>query len=270
MNGEMPPAFNPKIWWLEVGLNDLGRSQCSEEVVVLGVLRVVEEILSKKDDAIVVINSLFPLADLRGGLRPGQADFKDSFDKTLRQKPTDRMSKPTRQNGGGKNFRGGNEGGAGGTDHGDSAVIKNKGHLKSAEKQHGKHKREKQGGTRLLETVQSQRQLWWGRNKENKEVKMKAHKDVQKKYNPVTHHERKLPLWTSVTAINVQLKKFANKHDKVFFFDATEIFTEREDNDTFILKTDLISVRGHPSRQGFEKWEAAVINKAKALLAGPA
>ena len=95
---------------------------------------------------------------------------------------------------------------------------------------------------------------------------MQANKDKQKKFTPITHQERKLPLWTSVSAINVQLKKFANKHDRVHFFDATDIFTEREDNDVYILKTDLISVRGHPSRLGFEKWEKKVIEKAKTLL----
>ena len=97
---------------------------------------------------------------------------------------------------------------------------------------------------------------------------MEAHKDKQKKFTPITHQERKLPLWTSVSSINVQLKKFANKHDRVHFFDVTEIFTDREDNDIYILKTDLISVRGHPSRSGFEKWEQEVIVKAKALLTG--
>ena len=104
------------------------------------------------------------------------------------------------------------------------------------------------------------------KKKQEPEVKMQAHKEVQKKYTPITHHERKLPLWTSVTSINAELKKFANKHDKVIFFDATEIFTDREDNDTYILKTDMISIRGHPTRKGFEQWEEKVIIEAKKLL----
>lgn len=301
MNGEMPPAFNPKIWWLEVGLNDLGRSQCSEEVVVLGVLRVVEEILSKKPDAIVVINSLFPLADLRGGVRPGDSDFKDSFDKNLRQKPTDRINKPNRQNKpnrpnrpNGRPGRNGN-GNGGNTDNGDSTVVK--GHVEESPDKRGKNKRGenkrpnkdgqnkrqkngeraerngRNGGGRLLEVALSTpgRRLLFGRNgKKEKEVKMQAHKETQKKFNPVTRHERKLPLWTSVSAINAQLKKFASKHDKVYFFDATDIFTEREDSNTYILKTDMISIRGHPSKRGYEKWEEAVKVKAKAILAGQA
>ena len=282
MNGEMPPAFNPKIWWLEVGLNDLGRSQCSEEVVVLGVLRVVEEILDKKDGAIVVINSLFPLADLRGGLKPGENDFKDSFNKDLRQRPTKQMNKPAR-----KRDRDGTAGvDAGATDHGDSTVIKG-GHLKQGDRegggkrgknQGGKRKPEKAGNgrTRLLEDAarsgargNRQTRFSWGKKQDNKPVKMNANKEKQKKFNPVTHKERKLPLWTSVSAINAQLKKFASKHnDKVYFFDVTDIFTEREENDIYILKTDMISIRGHPTRKGFEAWEEAVKVKAKSLLGG--
>ena len=60
-------------------MNDLGRMQCSEEVVVLGTLRVVEEIMSRKPDAHIVINSMLPMADLRGGIFPEMMDFRDAF-----------------------------------------------------------------------------------------------------------------------------------------------------------------------------------------------
>lgn len=48
----------------------MGRTRCSEEVVILGVLRVVEEILNKKPNANIVINSLLPMAEFRGGFEP--------------------------------------------------------------------------------------------------------------------------------------------------------------------------------------------------------
>ena len=75
----MPPELNPRVWWLSLGMNDLGRMQCSEEVVVLGTLRVVEEIMSRKPDAHIVINSMLPMADLRGGIFPEMMDFRDAF-----------------------------------------------------------------------------------------------------------------------------------------------------------------------------------------------
>ena len=77
----------------------------------------------------------------------------------------------------------------------------------------------------------------------------------------------RLPLWTSITAINKQLKKFADREDqpKVMFFDATKIFTET-DGEKQVLKSDHISIRGHPTEEGFKDWEAAILVKLKKIL----
>ena len=292
----MPTAFNPKIWWLELGLNDLGRSQCSEEVVVLGVLRIVEEILEKKKDAIVVINSLFPMAELRGGVKTGENDFKDAFDPNLRTATTAKIQKiETRDN---KKHNKGVKVDAVTADAGDSTHSshlkddngKKKDKTKKEEKDAKNAKEDDNGkkkdktkkeekdtknakkdtsGKRMLEESQlvpDNRHLAFRKKNKDKEIKMEANKEKQKKFKGIVHRERKLPLWTSITAINKQLLKFANKNDKVYFFDSTDIFTEREDSDTFVLKTDMISVRGHPSLKGFEAWEKAIIEKAKSIL----
>jgi lysophospholipase L1-like esterase len=68
MHGEMPPDLNPRIWWIGVGTNDLGATQCSEEVTLLGILRVVEEILNRKPDARIVINSILPMSQEKSGI----------------------------------------------------------------------------------------------------------------------------------------------------------------------------------------------------------
>ncbi|KAL7452349.1 hypothetical protein ACHAWC_004077 [Mediolabrus comicus] len=78
MNDEMPYDFNPKVWWLVLGMNDLTRMQCSEEIVVLGILRVVEEIRLRKPDAKIVINSLLPMVNYQNGdQQPKMADVAD-------------------------------------------------------------------------------------------------------------------------------------------------------------------------------------------------
>jgi lysophospholipase L1-like esterase len=78
MNDEMPYDFNPKVWWLVLGMNDLTRMQCSEEIVVLGILRVVEEIRLRKPDAKIVINSLLPMINYQDGdVEPKMADVAD-------------------------------------------------------------------------------------------------------------------------------------------------------------------------------------------------
>jgi hypothetical protein len=170
----MPSSFNPKIWWLEVGMNDIGRTECSEEVVILGVLRIVEEILYKKPDAQIVVNSLLPMAESRGGLEPNKLDFKDSFFKST---TTEDAS-------------------------GD-------------------------GGRRQLREHTARRARFFGwlfggeNGKPVKPIRMSAGQTKQKKYSAITRKERKIPLWTSIHAINGMLMKFASKHDRVTFFDST-------------------------------------------------
>jgi hypothetical protein len=232
MHGEMPDDFNPKIWWLEVGMNDLGRSQCSEEVVVLGVLRIVEEIVNKKPDAYIVINSLLPMSELRGGLEPKKNDFKTEVQKRGENKGT-RMRKRNKTS----------------NNNGQKKEDRARGRTKTK----GQH--------RQLRDRDRQTSLF----RHNKPVKMSDHKTVQKKYNPVTHKERKLPLWTSITAINKELQKFSDKHDRVSFFDATRLFAER-DGKYWFLQMDMISKRGHMTPAGFERWESAVLEKAKDIL----
>lgn len=56
----MQDSLNPSVWWIAIGGNDLAEGQCSEETVVLGVLRLAEYILEQKPDAHVVINSILP------------------------------------------------------------------------------------------------------------------------------------------------------------------------------------------------------------------
>ena len=218
-------------------MNDLGRMQCSEEVVVLGILRIVEEILSKRKHAHVVINSLLPMPNLRGGETPTATDYQDSF-ATLPKKGSKRPNTgPNNPKNQGRRTR---------------VTPSSIG----------------SGWSKGANNDQNRRQLFWGRNKPSKDAIMKANQHEQKKYNPVTHQEHRLPLWTSITSINNELKKFCAKHDRVSFFDATEFFAEQEDGDTWVLKTDMISFRGHPTEAGYKIWEDAIVEKAKKVLKG--
>jgi lysophospholipase L1-like esterase len=61
-HGEMPDSFNPQVWWILMGTNDLTSGGCSPEVVLLGILRLVEEIQYRKPYATVVINGILPSA----------------------------------------------------------------------------------------------------------------------------------------------------------------------------------------------------------------
>ena len=68
-------------------MNDLTRMQCSEEIVVLGILRVVEEIMMRKPHAKILINSLLPMIDYRSEdvKMPDVVDFKSNPDISMKK-----------------------------------------------------------------------------------------------------------------------------------------------------------------------------------------
>ena len=35
IHGELPDSFDPPVWWLVLGMEDLAKSSCSEEVVIM-------------------------------------------------------------------------------------------------------------------------------------------------------------------------------------------------------------------------------------------
>ena len=59
-HGELPENLDVNIFWLILGTSDLSRGGCSEEAVVLGILRVAEEIHTKFPQAVVVIQGILP------------------------------------------------------------------------------------------------------------------------------------------------------------------------------------------------------------------
>jgi lysophospholipase L1-like esterase len=54
--------LEPKVWWINIGSNDLLSTRCSEEITIMGILRVVEELMARNDGASIVINSILPVA----------------------------------------------------------------------------------------------------------------------------------------------------------------------------------------------------------------
>ena len=282
MHGEMD--IQPKIWWLSLGMNDLARLQCSEEVVVLGILRVVEEIMDQQPDAHIVINSLFPMSRIRGAMYPTRNDYKDSL---LRS--TGAIHHPQPNNN--INDNGGGRGG------GARFLLE-------------------QEEERLTTTPRTTRSLWFGNKNDADNVESEAgmteekaadaedaryekrarqhgshfpffHFSNQNNNNnninnrhpidPVLMEQHKvrkhirdaqLPLWTSVLVVNRELRNFAATHDQVTFFDATPIFTQRATDGShhIVLHSELISIMGHPTRRGFDLWEKAAADTALNIL----
>lgn len=51
------------MYWIQIGTNDFGIGQCSEEAVLLGILRTAEWIHEEQPDSVIVINSILPRYD---------------------------------------------------------------------------------------------------------------------------------------------------------------------------------------------------------------
>jgi lysophospholipase L1-like esterase len=77
-NGELPVNLRPSVYWVLIGTNDIGNTWCAPENVVVGILRVVEEILSKKPLAQVVLNALLPRSFNQEGYVAKIGKFKPS------------------------------------------------------------------------------------------------------------------------------------------------------------------------------------------------
>jgi len=63
IHGELPEHLQPKVFWVLIGTNDFGHGDCSPDMVVAGILRVVDELRTRRPDSVVVINSLLPRRD---------------------------------------------------------------------------------------------------------------------------------------------------------------------------------------------------------------
>lgn len=77
-NGELPANLNPSVFWVLIGTNDIGTKWCSPEMVVIGVIRNVEEILSQKPDSLVVLNALLPRSFNKDGYVAKSGPIKPS------------------------------------------------------------------------------------------------------------------------------------------------------------------------------------------------
>jgi len=59
-HGELPDS---KVYWIHIGTHDFGKGQCSEEAVLLGILRLAELIHEERPGSVIVLNSILPRKD---------------------------------------------------------------------------------------------------------------------------------------------------------------------------------------------------------------
>ena len=92
-HGEMPENLNANVFWLMLGTSDLARGGCSEEAVVLGMLRVAEEIHDKFPQAVIVIQGILPRTSREDGLLEPRSMHKQLLGKHHTEKYYAEMAK---------------------------------------------------------------------------------------------------------------------------------------------------------------------------------
>lgn len=87
-NGELA-NYDSKVFWVLIGTNDLGKG-CSENVILLGIIHVVEEIRKMKPDSIVVVNGILPRTNSPDGRLTGaDSSSQEKYDDSGVQDDTD-------------------------------------------------------------------------------------------------------------------------------------------------------------------------------------
>lgn len=260
MNGELPDDFNPPIWWLVIGMEDIGRYGCSEEITIMGILRIVEEIKTKRPDAKIVVNSLLPMTKMRMKKADDEEEFVDA----------------ERANGKGPKPKAGHQHrkrtGAGADEHKDRMLKEDEPkNWDKGKKQNKAAKGNWDKGTKQTKAAKGEK-----KKEEHKNEKMKKNyeKAIKKdKYNPQLkdvkqfkkkrNHPEKIPMWSAIHQINLELHSFCKRTPHVTFFDSTSIFAAQGDDGDHVLLTEFISPRGHPTVRGFKTWLAAAKKQAE-------
>lgn len=269
MHGEMEKQFDPKVWWLVLGMNDLARMRCSEEVVVIGILRVVEEILEARPNARIVLNSLLPMEYSRGGPVALLHDYedvtqqrKDAFQRHKEITGVDekdgwrrtRYQRLLRQRK--KKNKSGNvltQGGGG---------TRPKGTALSPEVEAEEDEEREQAFEEEVLKHEGKRA------RGHTDAVLDSERHTTREYNPLSVFTKKKqpPLWTSIYAINQELKKFAKNQPRVDYFDATFVFASSLGGSKYRLDSSRIDARGHPTAAGFRAWEDAIVRRLDEVL----
>lgn len=93
---------------------------------------------------------------------------------------------------------------------------------------------------------------------------------VMKKKRPGIKHDSKNPptLWKDIQAINKQLEEYSKLHEKVVYFDATDIFIKDTSVEEKNLQIDgnLMYDYLHPSNIGYKLWGDRIVQTLDSLL----
>lgn len=258
LHGEMHKDLNPKVWWLVLGTNDLAVGQCSEEIVLLGVLRVIEEIVSKKPNAHIVVNSILPMTSNKDGWLAGAPPppVESSADDESSSSALVKKSTPTSTKSSGSKW---------------SSLFSSRSstHKKSLSED-GTSSKAKGDDEQKKKNASTK-----GDEKDDRShVRRRSRSLLLPKFS---QRSKEVSLWSSVEAINEQLKSFCDKHsDHTTFFDVNSFFIEHrshpspngggEEEESLYVSKDLLNNRGRPTSLGHELWYREISRTLSSII----
>ena len=97
-HGELPDELSSKVWWILIGSNDLGRTGCTEEETVLGILRVAEYVHARQADHVIVLQGILPRSNrLDGRLLEEEEKIEDDVNNEKKDATTPSSTKRVRR-----------------------------------------------------------------------------------------------------------------------------------------------------------------------------
>lgn len=223
-DGQELEHVDSKVYWLVIGTNDLSIS-CSEEVILLGIVHLVEIIQKLKPDAIVVINSILPRTDDETGKLVPSSSSVNGQSSDIIVSSTD-LTNQEQVN-----------------------ATRTKTNVDSSGKGH---------------PINQADNLFLNDDDANENADGSSHR-VLRKSSSREAYQKQHYYWTSIQSINHGLRHYAEAHQQVEFFDASEIFVASLGNrfyqrkEEFILK-ELQKDYLHPTALGQRLWLEAIVD----------
>jgi lysophospholipase L1-like esterase len=223
-DGEELSKVDSKVFWVLIGTNDLTQG-CSEDVILLGIIHIVEQIQKLKPDAIVVLNGLLPRTNDPSGYLGDSHDGEIiALMKKEEQFP---LVDGIRMNQ---------------TENGSESFLMDAHSTSSLE------------NANAAETDDIEAEI--------DDIEADSVSSTTTSTTSASSHRT---FWQSIQSINKGLASYAHQHDRVEYFDASDIFVAHlgnahyQRNETFLMKAlqgDFL----HPTALGHKLWGEAIVD----------
>mmetsp|Transcript_23563 Transcript_23563/g.26860 ORF Transcript_23563/g.26860 Transcript_23563/m.26860 type:complete len:309 (-) Transcript_23563:194-1120(-) len=229
---ELPQELYARVFWIVIGTNDLSAG-CSEEIVLVGIINIIQTLRKLRPDSIIVINGLLPRTDRTSGKLVGVNSSTMSATASIS------------------------------SSHDDVDTATDIDGSFSANASTADDDKDFDDDYNYDESNMSSSKSTSGR--QNSSIHDNRNDDDDDEGEGEGEDEKKSDYWPSIQAINKQLQKYARRHEKVEYFDPSHLFIAQLQTDTYqqkdkYLLEELQDDYLHPSSLGHEIWAKAILD----------